>query len=80
MSATGCVCTKGSISAPYSSRPKKFIMESEKEDLMQKYNSLIGAGNVLHVPLCYTQYNNIKVFEQTFTSRRSRTSRSFAVK
>ena len=58
---------------------EKFMMESEKENLMQMYIGLYGSGNIIHVPLRYTQYSLIKVFEQTFTSNRSRTSRSSSV-
>ena len=35
--------------------------------------------NVKHVPLCYTQFHQVRVFEQIYTSMKSRTSRSSVV-
>ena len=43
------------------------------------YNIIYGAENVCHVPLQYTQFNQIRVFGEIYTSSRSRTSRSSAV-
>ena len=57
---------------------ENFIMEFEKEDVIQMYGSLHSAGIVVHVPLSYTQYNRIELFEQTLTSKRYRTSHSSA--
>ena len=57
---------------------EKFIMEFEKEDVIQTYASLHSAGIVVRVPLRYTQYNRTELFEQTLTSRRYRTCHSSA--
>ena len=43
------------------------------------YKVLYGNENVKHVPLCYTQFHQVRVFEQIYTSMKSRTSRSSVV-
>ena len=55
---------------------EKFMMNHQREDLTKMYQSIYGHQNVLHVPLRYTEFNQIKVLEQVYTSAKSRTSRS----
>ena len=58
---------------------EKFMMESERTDLQEMYNILYGAEHVDHVPLQHTQFHQIRVFEQMYTSLKSRSSRSSAI-
>ena len=53
--------------------------ELERTDLQQMYDVLYGVENVIMVPLKYIQFNQTHIFEQIYTSLKSRTSRSSVV-
>ena len=41
---------------------EKFMMEGEKVALSEMYSAIYGSQNVDHVPLCYTQFLQVKTF------------------
>ena len=51
----------------------------ERTDLQQMYDVLYGVENVIMVPFKYIQFNQTRIFEQIYTSSKSRTSRSSVV-
>ena len=53
--------------------------EFETTDLQQMYGVLYGIENINMVPRKYTQFNQIRIIDQIYTSSRSRTSRSSVV-
>ena len=65
-----CLCMPGR---------EKFMIECDREALLKMYTALYGAENVDHVPLRYTQFIQVQIFEQTYTSAKSRTSRSSGI-
>lgn len=58
---------------------EKFMTEAHQEALLQMYSALYGADNINHVPLRYTEFKQVRVLEQMYTSTRARTSRSSAI-
>ena len=58
---------------------EKFMMECEKQALVEMYHTIYCPQNVEHVPLRYTQFLQIQTFEQIYTCTRSRTTRSSAI-
>lgn len=58
---------------------EKYLMDIERQDLREMYCTLYGAENVIHVPLRYIQFHQIKVLEQVYTSTRARTTQSSVI-
>ena len=50
------------------------MLERERIDLQGMYDTLYGAKHVDYVPLQYKQFNQIRVFQEIYTSRKSRTT------
>ena len=55
------------------------MMDHQRKDLTPMYHAIYGAENVVHIPLRCTEYNQIKVLEQIYTSTKSRTTRSAVI-
>ena len=58
---------------------ERFMMDFEREALVQMYSAIYDVENVQHVPLRYVQFRQIRIFEQLYTSSRSRTNCSSAI-
>ena len=54
----------------------KYMLDNQRHDLSLMYRAIYE--NVVHVPLRYTEFNQIKVFNCIYTFTKSRTSRSAA--
>ena len=55
---------------------EKYMLDNQRQDLSLMYRVIYE--NVVHVPLRYTEFNQIKVFDRIYTSTKSRTTRSAA--
>ena len=64
---------------PFPPGKEKFMMEIDRELLKEMYNAIYGEDHIDHVPLRYTHYNQIRIFDQMFTSEASRTTRSSVI-
>ena len=74
------ICSlKLSLNKPVPPGREKFLTDVERNDLQEMYKILYGNENVKHVPLRYTQFHQVRVFEQIYTSMKSRTCRSSVV-
>ena len=74
------ICSlKLSLNKPVPPGREKFLTDVERIDLQEMYKVLYGDENVKHVPLRYTQLHQVRVFEQIYTSMKSRTCRSSVV-
>jgi len=51
-------------------------MEEVRDTLHEMYATLYGDDNVIHVPLRYEEFREVNVFCKTFTSEKSRSSKS----
>ena len=55
---------------------EKYMLDNQRQDLSLMYRVIYE--NVVHVPLRYTEFNQIKVFDRIYTSTKSRITRSAA--
>lgn len=58
---------------------EKLFSEDSRDLLREMYDAIYGKEKVLQVPLHYQEYREIKIFDRTYSSCKSRTSRSAAI-
>ena len=58
---------------------EKYLTEEARDALAEMYSTIYGAQNVLHVPLYYEEFREVKLFQNTYTSSKSRSTRSATV-
>ena len=60
-------------------RREKYIREKVCDMLKEMYCALYGVENIVHVPLLYVEFTNIKVFNKTYLSEISTAEKSPAI-
>ena len=58
---------------------EKFMTEVQKDLLTEMYATVYGSENVHYIPLRHVQFHQVYVFDEAFTSKISRTTRSSMV-
>ena len=58
---------------------EKYMREEVRDMLKEMYDILYGIENVVHVPLQYVEFSNVKVFNKTYLSEKSRAKKSPAI-
>ena len=68
--------TRLSCHLPLPPGHEKYMEEEVKYTLHEMYATLYGDDNVIHVPLRYEEFREVNIFRKTFTSEKSRSSKS----
>ena len=58
---------------------EKYLPEEARDVLTEMYSVLYGLENVVHVPLRYEEFHSVEVFNEMYTSVKSRTTKSAAI-
>lgn len=58
---------------------EKYMREEVRDTLSEMYAAIYGFENVVHVPLQYTEFHDVQVFDKTYISVKSRSTKSPAV-
>ena len=58
---------------------EKYLSEEARGTLTGMYSEIYGVENVLHAPLQYQEFCEVKIFHDTYVSARSRSSRSAVI-
>ena len=58
---------------------EKYLPEEARDVLTEMYSVLYGSENVVHVPLRYEEFRSVEVFNEMYTSVKSRTTKSAAI-
>ena len=45
---------------------EKYMREEVRDMLKEMYDVLYGMDNVVHIPIEYVQFSNIKIFDKTY--------------
>lgn len=70
--------TKFSFHHPVIPGREKYLTEEAREALAEMYSTIYGAQNV-HVPLYYEEFCEVKLCQNTYTSSKSRSTRSATI-
>ena len=58
---------------------EEYMREEVRNVLKEMYEAIYGVENVVHVPLQYVEFRDLKVFDKTFISEKSRSKKSSAI-
>lgn len=63
---------------PVTPGKEKFLTEQKRNLLAEMYSTIYGQG-VTHIPLRYEEFREVKVFEEVYTSAKSKSTRSSVI-